>query len=92
MSGLLNLSSIEGEAIYFASTHTAHTRSYVLVTGSDSNGEFNCLGKKINKRHYAALLTSLYKGRGFFCCYHRCPEFVALSCSQDFLHHFTEEA
>lgn len=63
MSGLLNLSSIRGEAIYFASTHTsACPRAHVLVTGSDSNGEFNCLGKKMNKRHYAATLTTWYKG------------------------------
>lgn len=44
-------------------THTStRPRAYVLVTGSGSNGEFNCLGKKINKQHYAASLTSSYKG------------------------------
>lgn len=63
MSGLLNLSSIRGDAIYFASTHTSgRPHAHVLVTGSDSNGEFNCLGKKINKRYYAATLTTWYKG------------------------------
>lgn len=52
MSGLLNLSSIKGEAIYFVSPHTsARPRTYVLVTGGGSNGEPNCLGKKINKQH-----------------------------------------
>lgn len=52
ISGLLNLSSIKGEAIYFASPHTsARPRTYVLVTGGGSNGEPNCLGKKINKQH-----------------------------------------
>lgn len=72
MSGLLNLSSIKGEAIYFASTHTSRRpRAYVLVTGSDSNGEFNCLGRKINKRHRAASQTSW-----FF--YLRCPELAVL--------------
>lgn len=63
MSDLLNLSSIKGEAIYFASTRTStRPRAYVLVTGCGSNGEFNCLGKKINKQRYAASLTSSYKG------------------------------
>lgn len=93
MSGLLNLSSIAGEAIYFASTHTStHPRAYVLVTGSGSNGEFNCLGKKINKQHYAASLTSSYKGGHFFFFfffYLRCPELVVLTNSRGFSLRFT---
>lgn len=90
MSGLLNLSSIEGEAISFASTHTStHPRVYVLVTGSGSNGEFNCLGKKINKQHYAASLTSSHKGGLLFFFNLRYPELVVLTNSQGFPLHFT---
>lgn len=60
--------------------HTStRPRAYVLVTGSGSNGEFNCLGKKINKQQ----LTSSYKGGLFL------PQVPRISALDQFPFHFT---